>query len=83
MTSTFYIYLPAAEMEQMLRDLRKVGRGIYKDILVLLPYTAQKDRFAALVNPAFLICNGEVRVETIDSCQGSEADAVFLGLVKT
>lgn len=65
----------------MIQDLRKVGPGVYKEVLVLLPYRAQKERMIKALNVELL--QFDVRVSTIDSCQGSEADAVFLGLVKT
>ena len=51
-------------------------------LLVIVPYRAQTAEMEAAVrrDPAL---NGKVRVSTIDSCQDSEADIIFIGLVRT
>ena len=64
------------EVTVMMRDEPQPGK-----ILVLVPYQAQKRRLEAELrrDPPAL----PVDVSTVDSAQGSEADFVFFGLVKT
>lgn len=58
-------------------------RALPGSILVLSPYKAAIDRYRAAVNKLFLHeARTRVRVLTVDTAQGQEADVVFIDLVK-
>lgn len=83
-------YPEAASITNYLRDLAKQKRVGCKNIAVITPYGAQKRLLRKLLAKHCEEDNGEyrlgdlrIRVNTVDSFQGSEAEVVLYSVVRT
>lgn len=83
-------YLEAVSITEFLRNLSRQDRVGYKDVAVITPYGAQKRLLRKLLakhceedNGEYRLGNLRIRVNTVDSFQGSEAEVVLYSVVRT
>ena len=72
----------STEVQQVLVDVRAEAAAETHNLLVTVPYRTPK-AFTEAARRQDRALDGKVRVSTIDSYQGSEADIVFFSLVRT
>eukprot|EP00834_Sanchytrium_tribonematis_P007538 NODE_696_length_4665_cov_0.259965.p2 type:complete len:627 gc:universal NODE_696_length_4665_cov_0.259965:2556-4436(+) len=77
---SYFNYGEAAKVIEMTNRILSTGRVDLKDIVVITPYSGQKDLIVGLVKSTK---NEKLRVETVDSMQGKESRIVLLSTVKS